>query len=84
MDGQKRCKNARVDKKFLIRFQETEKGGFRKRFSSVWCGQGLNVRAVSKRQTNVRRNIPCQQLKMAIWILSLFAVQNFALFMVLG
>ena len=33
MDRRKRCKNASVDKKLFIRFQETENGGFRKRIS---------------------------------------------------
>ena len=33
VDGRKRCKNASVDKKLFIRFQETENGGFRKRIS---------------------------------------------------
>ena len=33
VDGRKRCKNARVDEKLFIRFQETENGGFRKRIS---------------------------------------------------
>ena len=33
MDGRKRCKNASVDEKLFIRFQETENGGFRKRIS---------------------------------------------------
>ena len=32
-DGRKRCKNASVDEKLFIRFQETENGGFRKRIS---------------------------------------------------
>ena len=31
--GRKRCKNASVDEKLFIRFQETENGGFRKRIS---------------------------------------------------
>ena len=31
VDGRKRCKNASVDEKLFIRFQETENGGFRKR-----------------------------------------------------
>ena len=30
VDGRKRCKNASVDEKPFIRFQETENGGFRK------------------------------------------------------
>ena len=30
MDSRKRCKNASVDEKLFIRFQETENGGFRK------------------------------------------------------
>ena len=33
VDGRKRCKNASVDEKRFIRFQETENGGFRKRVS---------------------------------------------------
>ena len=33
VDGRKRCKNASVDEKLFIRFQETENGGFRKRIS---------------------------------------------------
>ena len=33
MDGRKRCKNASVDEKLFIRFQETENGGFGKRIS---------------------------------------------------
>ena len=33
MDGRKRCKKASVDEILLIRFQETENGGFRKRIS---------------------------------------------------
>ena len=33
MDGRKRYKNASVDEKLFIRFQETENGGFRKRIS---------------------------------------------------
>ena len=33
VDGRKRCKNASVDGKLFIRFQETENGGFRKRIS---------------------------------------------------
>ena len=33
MDGRKRCKNASVDEKRFISFQETENGGFRKRSS---------------------------------------------------
>ena len=33
VDGRKRCKNASVDDKLFIRFQETENGGFRKRIS---------------------------------------------------
>ena len=33
MDGGKRCKNANVDVNTVMRFQETEKGGFRKRIS---------------------------------------------------
>ena len=33
VDGRKRCKNASVDEKRFIRFQETENGGFRKRIS---------------------------------------------------
>ena len=33
VDGRKRCKNASVDEKVFIRFQETESGGFRKRIS---------------------------------------------------
>ena len=39
VDGRKRCKNASVDEKLFIRFQETENGGFRKRISVH--GQGL-------------------------------------------
>ena len=31
VDGRKRYKNASVDEKLFIRFQETENGGFRKR-----------------------------------------------------
>ena len=33
VDGRKRYKNASVDEKLFIRFQETENGGFRKRIS---------------------------------------------------
>ena len=33
VDGRKRCKNASVDEKLFIRFQETENGGFRERTS---------------------------------------------------
>ena len=33
VDGRKRCKNASVDEKLFIRFQETENGVFRKRIS---------------------------------------------------
>ena len=33
MDGGKRCENANVDVNTLMRFQETENGGFRKRVS---------------------------------------------------
>ena len=33
VDRRKRCKNASVDGKLFIRFQETENGGFRKRIS---------------------------------------------------
>ena len=33
VDGRKRCKNASMDEKLFIRFQETENGGFRKRIS---------------------------------------------------
>ena len=33
VDGRNRYKNASVDKKLFIRFQETENGGFRKRIS---------------------------------------------------
>ena len=33
VDGRKRCKNASVDEKRFIRFQETGNGGFRKRIS---------------------------------------------------
>ena len=33
VDGRKCCKNASVDEKLFIRFQETENGGFRKRIS---------------------------------------------------
>ena len=33
VDGRKRCKNAGVDEKLFIRFQETENGVFRKRIS---------------------------------------------------
>ena len=33
VDGRKRCKNASVDEKRFIRFQEIENGGFRKRIS---------------------------------------------------
>ena len=33
VDGRKRCKNASVDEKLFIRFQETENGGLRKRIS---------------------------------------------------
>ena len=33
VDGRKRCKNASVDEKLFIRFQEVENGGFRKRIS---------------------------------------------------
>ena len=33
VDGRKRCRNASVDEKLFIRFQETENGGFRKRIS---------------------------------------------------
>ena len=33
VDGRKRYKNASVDEKHFIRFQETENGGFRKRIS---------------------------------------------------
>ena len=33
VDGRKHCKNASVDGKLFIRFQETENGGFRKRIS---------------------------------------------------
>ena len=33
VDGRKRGKNASVDEKLFIRFQETENGGFRKRIS---------------------------------------------------
>ena len=33
VDGRKRYKNASVDDKLFIRFQETENGGFRKRIS---------------------------------------------------
>ena len=33
VDGRKRCKNASVDEKHFIRFEETENGGFRKRIS---------------------------------------------------
>ena len=42
VDGRKRYKNASVDEKLFIRFQETENGGFRKRISVdralVWMG----------------------------------------------
>ena len=41
VDGRKRYKNASVDEKLFIRFQETENGGFRKRISVG--GQGLCV-----------------------------------------
>ena len=33
MDSGKRCENANVDIKLIMRFQETENGGFRKRIS---------------------------------------------------
>ena len=33
VDSRKRCKNASVDEKLFIRFQETENGGFRKRIN---------------------------------------------------
>ena len=33
VDGRKRWKNASMDEKLFIRFQETENGGFRKRIS---------------------------------------------------
>ena len=33
VDGRKRYKNASVDERLFIRFQETENGGFRKRIS---------------------------------------------------
>ena len=33
VDSRKRCKNASVDEKHFIRFQDTENGGFRKRTS---------------------------------------------------
>ena len=33
VDGRKRCKNASADEKPIIRFQETENGGFQKRIS---------------------------------------------------
>ena len=33
VDGRKCCKNASVDEKLFIRFQETENGGLRKRIS---------------------------------------------------
>ena len=36
VDGRKRCKNASVDEKLFIRFQETENGGFRN--ALVWTG----------------------------------------------
>ena len=44
MDGRKRYKNASVDEKLFIRFQETKNGGFRKRIrvdraSASLCGR---------------------------------------------
>ena len=41
VDGRKRYKNASVDEKLFIRFQETENGGFRKRIS-VDRAQGVS------------------------------------------
>ena len=53
VDGRKRYKNASVDEKLFIRFQETENGGFRKRISvdrALFSIQGVNyfLRAVKK------------------------------------
>ena len=48
MDGRKRYKNASVDEKRFIRFQETENGGFRKRISVdrafVWTSENGGFR----------------------------------------
>ena len=44
VDGRKRYKNASVDEKLFIRFQETENGGFRKRISVSVDGRRKRIK----------------------------------------
>ena len=65
VDGRKRCKNASVDEKLFIRFQETENGGFRKRISVDraseynYYGSQVYVPAVSVGPSTVQFVHPC-------------------------
>ena len=68
VDGRKRCKNASVDEKLFIRFQETENGGFRKRIS---VDRALNL-------------ITCENKGNRAHVVNKFILLKYCLFIIYG
>ena len=63
VDGRKRCKNASVDEKLFIRFQETENGGFRKRISVDRALVVKNCKGSAHTRGLVPATSPCNKFR---------------------